>query len=65
MIIGQIIGVIVIIFVVVFIFVGGRSRGRGPTIFLIREFRTGMCGTLLYFGEQILYTREQVLQTRL
>jgi hypothetical protein len=30
----------------------------GPAIFLIREFRTGMCGTFLYFGQQILHTRE-------
>jgi hypothetical protein len=55
---------VVTVFVFVFVFVGGRSGGGGFAIFLIREFRTGMCGTLLYFGPQILHTREQVLQTR-
>jgi hypothetical protein len=54
-IIDQIISVVVV--------VGGVVGG--PAIFLIREFRTGMCGTFLYLGEQILHTREQVLQTRL
>jgi hypothetical protein len=54
-IISQIIGVVV--FVAVFVFVGDRSRGGGPAIFLIRECRTGMCGTLLYFGEQVPQTR--------
>jgi hypothetical protein len=53
-IIDQIISVVVVV-------VGG---GGGAAIFLIKELRTGMCGTFLYFGEQILHTREQVLQTR-
>jgi hypothetical protein len=42
----------------------GGGGGGGAAIFLIKELRTGMCGTFLYFGEQILHTREQVLQTR-
>jgi hypothetical protein len=41
-IIDQIISVVVVV-------VGGVVGG--PAIFLIREFRTGMCGTFLYLGE--------------
>jgi hypothetical protein len=31
--------------------ISGGGGGGGPAIFLIKKFRTGMCGTFLYFGE--------------